>query len=92
MQRKWKKAVFKSSVEWNVRLKDLRHFFGSYLLNSGVDAIMIAEFMGHASTDMLFKRYGHFTDEKRGEAISLFDKGTKSTECSQNVHKKKITL
>ena len=53
MQRKWKKAVFKSSVEWDVRLKDLRHFFGSYLLNSGVDAIMIAEFMGHSSTDAL---------------------------------------
>ena len=87
MQRKWKKAVFKSSVEWNVRLKDLRHFFGSYLLNSGVDAIMIAEFMGHSSTDMLYKRYGHFTDEKRREAISLFDKGTKSTECGQNVPK-----
>ena len=69
MQRKWKKAVFKSSVEWHVRLKDLRHIFGSYLLNSGVDAIMIAEFMGHSSTDMLYKRYGHFTDEKRREAI-----------------------
>ena len=70
-------------------LKDLRHCFGSYLLNSGVDAIMIAEFMGHSSTDMLYKRYGHFTDEKRREAISLFDKGTKSTEFGQNVPKKK---
>ena len=40
-------------------------------------------------TDMLYKRYGYFTDEKRREAISLFDKGTKSTECSQNVPKKK---
>jgi integrase len=50
---------------------------------------MIAEFMGHSSTDMLYKRYGHFTDEKRREAISLFDKDTKSTECAQNVPKKK---
>ena len=50
---------------------------------------MIAEFMGHSSTDMLYKRYGHFTDEKRREAISLFDKDTKSTECTKNVHKKK---
>ena len=53
---------------------------------------MIAEFMGHSSTDMLFKRYGHSTNEKGREAISLFDKGTKSTECGQNVPKKKITL
>ena len=84
--------MFKSSVEWHVRLKDLRHFFGSYLLNSGVDAIMIAEFMGHASTDMLYKRYGHCTDEKRREAISLFDKDTKASNVGkygQNLVKKK---
>ena len=34
-------------------VQKLRHFFGSYLLNSGVDAIMIAEFTGHSSTDAL---------------------------------------
>ena len=34
-------------------------------------------------TDMLYKRYGHFTDEKRRGGISLFDKGTKSTECGR---------
>ena len=69
----WRRACNKSSVDWHVRPKDLRHFFGSYLLNSGVDPLMIASFMGHASLNMLLKRYGHFTDETRREAILKFD-------------------
>ena len=36
---------------------------------------MIASFMGHASLNMLLKRYGHFTDQTRREAILKFDKG-----------------
>ena len=75
LQRHWGRACNKSSVDWHIRPKDLRHFFGSYLLNSGVDPLMIANFMGHASLDMLLKRYGHFTDQSRREAILKFDRG-----------------
>ena len=75
LQLHWKTACNKSSVDWNVRPKDLRHFFGSHLLNSGVDPLMIASFMGHTSLDMLLKRYGHFTDQSRREAILKFDRG-----------------
>jgi len=31
--------------------------------------------MGHASLDMLLKRYGHFTDQTRREAMFKFDGG-----------------
>jgi len=75
LQKHWKKACNKSSVDWHIRPKDLRHFFGSHLLNSGVDPLMIASFMGHASLDMLLKRYGHFTDQTRREAMLKFDGG-----------------
>ena len=71
----WRRASSKSSVDWHIRPKDLRCFFGSYLLSSGVDPLMIANFMGHASLDMLLKRYGHFTDQTRREAILKFDRG-----------------
>ena len=74
LQRHWKGACKASSVDWHIRPKDLRHFFGSHLLNSGVDPLMIASFMGHASLDMLLKRYGHFTDQTRREAIMKFDR------------------
>ena len=74
LQRHWRRACNKSSADWYIRPKDLRHFFGSHLLNSGVDPLMIASFMGHASLVMLLKRYGHFTDESRREAILKFDR------------------
>ena len=32
-------------------------------------------FLGHASLDMLLKRYGHLTDKTRQEAILKFDQG-----------------
>ena len=44
-------------------------------IQSGVDPLMIASLMGHASLDMLLKRYGHFTDQTRREAILKFDRG-----------------
>ena len=75
LQRNWEIACKASGVDWHIRLKDLRHFFGSHLLNSGVDPLMIASFMGHASLDMLLKRYGHFTDQTRREAMLKFDGG-----------------
>ena len=37
--------------------------------------------MGHASLDMLLKRYGHFTDQTRREVIMKFDRV--STKCPQ---------
>ena len=46
LQQNWKRACNKSSVDWHIRPKDLRHFFGSHLLNSDVDPLMIASFMG----------------------------------------------
>ena len=79
-QKAWKRALRKSSVDWHIRVKDLRHFFGSYLLNQeGVDPLLVANLMGHSSVDMLLKRYGHFTDETKRRVMSLFDK------CTQNV-------
>ena len=73
--KEWKRAVRKSDMSWKPRPTDLRHFFASYLLNNGKDHLMIAGFMGHASLDMLLKRYGHFTDQTRRGAILKLDRG-----------------
>ena len=84
LQRHRKGACKASSVDWHIRPKDLRHFFGSHLLNSGVDPLMIASFMGHASLNMLLKRYGHFTDQTRREAMLKFDGGCPNGAQAQN--------
>ena len=79
-QKALKRALKKSSIDWHFRVKDLRHFFGSYLLNQeGVDPLLVANLMGHNSVDMLLKRYGHFTNETKRRVMNLFDK------CTQNV-------
>ena len=46
-------------------------------MNSGVDPMIDDDsgFMGHASFDMLLKRYRHFTDQTRREGILKFDQG-----------------
>jgi len=72
-QKAWKRALKKSSVDWHVRVKDLRHYFGSYMLNEGIDSLVIAELMGHSSVDMLHKRYGHFSDDTLRDAVKVFD-------------------
>ena len=46
---------------------------------------MITDFMGHASLDMLLKRYEHFTDQTRREAIQKFNQGY------TNGHRKMVT-
>ena len=38
--------------------------------------------MGHASLDMLLKRYGHFTDELRRGAILKFDQNENTLNAS----------
>ena len=69
----WKQAQEKSSVEWNVRVKDLRHFFGSTMLNRGADSLEIANQMGHQDLNMLRERYGHYTDEKLHSSSKVWD-------------------
>lgn len=93
-QKAWKRAREKTTkdlrekfpkekidLSW-VRVKDLRHFFGSFLLNKGVDSMKVAKLMGHTSTAMIHKRYGHYSDEALNDATSVFDE-----EEVVNVHK-----
>ena len=89
-QKAWKRALKKSSIGWNVRVKDLRHFFASFMLNNGVDHLTVATLMGHSSVEMLKKRYGHFDDDTLRKAVKVFDKiEGQSSNCLQNVCKTK---
>ena len=55
-QKAWKRSLKKSGVDWNVRVKDLRHYFGSYMLNNGVEPVHIAELMRHSSLERCLKK------------------------------------
>ena len=64
----WDRASHKAGFDW-ARLKDLRHFFGSHLINSGVDSLIVARMMGHSDTAMVTKRYGHLADDTIKKAV-----------------------
>lgn len=74
-QKAWNRARERWDIEWNVRIKDLRHFFGSHMLNSGVDPMLVANLMGHSSVNMLLKRYGHYRLDTKQKAIDVFNQG-----------------
>ena len=86
-----KHAQEKSSVEWNVRVKDLRHFFDSTMLNRGFDSLEIANQMGHQDINMLGERYGHYTDEKLDNSSKVWDYTEKKSQIGANSKSFKIT-
>ena len=48
---------------------DLRHYFISTAIMSGVDTFTISKWVGHASTHMIEKVYGHLTPEHRAKQM-----------------------
>ena len=73
-QKKWKKALEDSSIGWNVRPKDLRHFFASTMLNRGANPMEIANQMGHSDVKMLIQRYGKYSVDRLHEASKVWDR------------------
>ena len=65
----FKRAVKKSGIGWNVRLKDLRHYFGSIHINAGVDSVVIAQMMGHSDIGMIHRNYGHVSNKGLEDAM-----------------------
>lgn len=48
---------------------DLRRTFASWLKQQGMDSLVVARLLGHTSTRMVEKVYGHLSDENYVEAI-----------------------
>ena len=53
-----------------LRLHDLRHTFGSWLLDQGEDLIYVSRQMGHSGPDVTAKIYAHLLRERRPEAAA----------------------
>lgn len=68
IQRAFKEAVTAIGRP-EIRFHDLRHSFCSSLAKAGVQPFLIAELAGHASIATK-KRYTHFADDTRREAIA----------------------
>lgn len=51
--------ILKESGIRKIRLHDLRHTFGSLLLQSGASIVYVKEQMGHSSIQVTVDTYGH---------------------------------
>ena len=57
--RLWKRIKKKLSISNNIRMHDLRHNFGSYLLSEQVPITMVSKILGHADVSITLSVYSH---------------------------------
>ena len=50
----------------------LRHFFISYCIMNSIPTLTVARWVGHASTGMIERGYGHLTPNYRAEQMKRF--------------------
>ena len=70
---KFKKAVLKV-LKKDLRIHDLRHSHASFLINNGVDVLLISQRLGHSNIAMTLNVYSHLYPSKESEAIELINK------------------
>ena len=58
----------------DLRIHDLRHSHASFLINNGVDVLLISKRLGHSNIAMTLNVYSHLYPSKENEAIELINK------------------
>ncbi len=72
VQHKMKRHIEKAGVK-NIRVHDLRHSHTSYLINSGVEPLVIKERLGHKDIKITLNTYGHLYPNKQKSVANLLD-------------------
>jgi integrase len=67
-KRAWKAAKLKA-----ITFHECRHTFASLMIAAGVNAKALSTYLGHASIQITFDRYGHLMPGNEGEAAGLLD-------------------
>ncbi|WP_338956848.1 site-specific integrase [Fusobacterium nucleatum] len=57
-----------------LRIHDLRHSHASFLINNGVDVLLISKRLGHSNTAMTLNVYSHLYSDKENKAIDIINK------------------
>ena len=80
VKRAFKSACRRAGIE-GLLFHDMRHTFGTRLIQSGVDIETVRDLMGHHSISVT-QRYLHTNEKRRRDAVeSLSRKGEKGTFC-----------
>jgi excisionase family DNA binding protein len=86
IKRSFRTACKRAGIE-DLRFHDLRHTFGTRLIQKGVDIETVRDLMGHHSI-VVTQRYLHTNEDRRRQAVeSLTHKGTKKVQiCYTNCY------
>ena len=72
LQNKMLRMIEKSGVK-RIRVHDLRHSHVSYLINKGVETLIIKERLGHKDIKITLNTYGHLYPSKQRTVADLLD-------------------
>lgn len=72
VQHKMKRHIEKAGVK-KIRTHDLRHSHVAYLINKGVDPILIKERVGHKDIRITLNTYGHLYPNQQKKIADLID-------------------
>ena len=72
VQHKLKYHVEQSGVE-RIRVHDLRHSHASYLINQGVEPLLIKDRLGHKDIKITLNTYGHLYPNQQKKVANLLD-------------------
>lgn len=72
VQHKMKRTIDKAGVP-NIRVHSLRHSHVAYLINQGVQPLLIKERLGHADIKMTLNTYGHLYPSEQTKVADLLD-------------------
>jgi len=75
----------------NIRLHDLRHTFGSQLIQSGASIVYVKEQMGHSSIQVTVDTYGHLIPGANVSFVDRLDVDGKSGEKAEEGQQQNAT-
>ena len=72
VQHKMKRQIAKAGVK-NIRVHDLRHSHVAYLINKGIEPLLIKERVGHKDIRIMLNTYGHLYPNQQRRVADLLD-------------------
>ena len=73
VQHKLKREIEKGNLR-KIRVHDLRHSHVAYLIDQGIDPLIIKERLGHKDIQMTLNTYGHLYPTRQREVADMLDK------------------
>ncbi len=83
VQHKMKRQIAKAGVK-NIRVHDLRHSHVAYLINKGIEPLLIKERVGHKDIRITLNTYGHLYPNQQRRVADLLDNGEEKSPDSGN--------